>query len=108
MNNAFLQRHLFETLFMQQPPGFLDQDHPTYVYKLQKVIYGLKQTPWAWYHELHTFFLQSSFKNYHANTSLFVLTTTGHIIYLLIYMDDPIIIGDSTESVDSCVATLAH
>jgi hypothetical protein len=38
----------------------------------------------------------------------FFLTTTGHIIYLLVYMDDLIIIGDSTKLVDSCVATLAH
>ena len=57
VNNAFLQRHLFETMFMQQPPGFFNQDHPTYFCKLQKVIYGLKQTPWAWYHELRIFFL---------------------------------------------------
>jgi histone deacetylase 1/2 len=45
MNNTFLQGHLFETVFIQQPPGFVDQDHPTYVCKLQKAIYGLKQAP---------------------------------------------------------------
>ena len=39
-NNAFLQGHLFENVYMEQPPGFVDQDHPSYVCKLRKAIYG--------------------------------------------------------------------
>ena len=73
---------------MQQPPGFVDQDHPSYVYKLRKAIYGFKQTPRAWYHEVRTFLLHSGFKNSHADTSLFVLTIAGHIMYRLVYVDD--------------------
>jgi hypothetical protein len=34
VNNAFLQGHLSETVHMQQPQGFVDQDHPSYVCKL--------------------------------------------------------------------------
>ena len=57
VNNAFLQGHLSETVFMKQPPGFVDHDHPSYVCKLRKAIYGLKQAPRAWYHELRNFLL---------------------------------------------------
>ncbi|GJT10111.1 retrovirus-related pol polyprotein from transposon TNT 1-94 [Tanacetum coccineum] len=29
--------------------GFVDPDHPTYVYRLKEALYGLKQAPRAWY-----------------------------------------------------------
>uniref|UniRef100_A0A2N9G9A2 Integrase catalytic domain-containing protein n=1 Tax=Fagus sylvatica TaxID=28930 RepID=A0A2N9G9A2_FAGSY len=108
VNNAFLQGHLSETVHMQQPPGFVDQDHPSYVCKLRKAIYGLKQAPRAWYHELRTFLLSSGFKNSHADTSLFVLTTAAQKMYILVYVDDLIITGDNTKMIDSFVDGLAH
>ena len=108
VNNAFLQGHLSENVYMQQPTGFVDQDHPSYVCKLQKAIYGLKQAPRAWYHELRTFLLTSGFKNSHADTSLFVLTTAGHSMYILVYVDDLIITGDNTQMINSFVDVLAH
>jgi hypothetical protein len=108
VNNAFLQGHLSETVHMQQPPGFVDQDHPSYVCKLRKAIYGLKQAPRAWYHELRTFLLHSGFKNSHADTSLFVLTTAGQKMYILVYVDDIIITCDNTKMIDSFVDVLAH
>ncbi|KAL6344235.1 hypothetical protein AAG906_035460 [Vitis piasezkii] len=52
VNNAFLQGHLSEDVYMAHPPGFVDRDNPTHVCKLKKAIYGLKQTPWAWYLKL--------------------------------------------------------
>ncbi|CAL8999726.1 unnamed protein product [Prunus brigantina] len=93
---------------MQQPPGFVDQDHPSYVCKLRKAIYGLKQAPRAWYHELRTFLLYSGFKNSHADTSLFVLNIAGHRMYILVYVDDLIITGDNTKMIDSFVDVLAN
>ncbi|TXG50620.1 hypothetical protein EZV62_023144 [Acer yangbiense] len=42
INNAFLNGELKELVFMQQPEGFIDQSHPSYVCKLEKALYGLK------------------------------------------------------------------
>lgn len=36
VSNAFLHRRLDEELYMLQPPGFHDDDHPEYVCRLKK------------------------------------------------------------------------
>ncbi|GJY11793.1 reverse transcriptase domain-containing protein [Tanacetum coccineum] len=40
---------LSETVYMHQPPGFVDSSHPDYVCHLQRSLYGLKQAPRAWF-----------------------------------------------------------
>lgn len=42
VNNALLQGHLHENVYLMQPPGFVDKDKPSYVCRLKKAIYGLK------------------------------------------------------------------
>ncbi|GJT36298.1 putative ribonuclease H-like domain-containing protein [Tanacetum coccineum] len=39
-------------VYVAQPDGFVDPDHPEKVYRLRKALYGLKQAPRAWYDEL--------------------------------------------------------
>nr|GEU56821.1 putative Gag-Pol polyprotein [Tanacetum cinerariifolium] len=36
-----------EEVYVSQPEGFVDPDHPTHVYRLKKALYGLKQAPRA-------------------------------------------------------------
>ena len=93
---------------MSQPQGFVDPDNPSYVCKLRKAIYGLKQAPRAWYTELRKFLLASGFQNSLANTSLFILKHGGHLIYLLVYVDDIIITGDNDGFVQQFVTLLSQ
>nr|GEV96823.1 Gag-Pol polyprotein [Tanacetum cinerariifolium] len=52
---------LKEDVYVCQPKGFIDADHPSHVYKLKNALYGLKQAPRTWYDELLTFLLQNYF-----------------------------------------------
>nr|GEV04642.1 hypothetical protein [Tanacetum cinerariifolium] len=45
---TFLNDELKEEVYVSQPEGFVDPDHPTHVYRLKKALYGLKQAPQAW------------------------------------------------------------
>ncbi|KAE8727767.1 tir-nbs resistance protein [Hibiscus syriacus] len=47
VKNAFLHEELDREIYMIQPMGFQSQDHPEYVCKLRKGLYGLKQEPRA-------------------------------------------------------------
>ena len=108
VNNTFLQGHLSENVYMSHPLGFVDKDNPSYVYKLNKAIFGLKQAPHAWYHELKTFLLQFGFQNSYADTSLFVFHADGHTMYLLVYVDDLILIGENATKVNQFIAIVAQ
>nr|GFB36140.1 retrovirus-related Pol polyprotein from transposon TNT 1-94 [Tanacetum cinerariifolium] len=45
VKTAFLHGSLKEDVYVCQPEGFIDADHPSHVYKLKKALYGLKQAP---------------------------------------------------------------
>ncbi|GJW85618.1 retrovirus-related pol polyprotein from transposon TNT 1-94 [Tanacetum coccineum] len=61
VKTAFLHGTLKEDVYVCQPEGFIDDDHPSHVYKLKKALYGLNQAPRACYDELSKFLLQNNF-----------------------------------------------
>jgi hypothetical protein len=86
---------------MHQPPGFIDVDHPTYIYKLDKALYGFKQAPRAWFAQLNSKLLQLGFSASKADVSLFIFNRDDVHIYMLIYVDDIIIVSSSSSEASS-------
>nr|GFB23677.1 hypothetical protein [Tanacetum cinerariifolium] len=62
VKSAFLYRTIEEEVYVCQPPGFEDPDHPDKVYKVVKALYGLHQAPRAWYETLATYLLENGFQ----------------------------------------------
>jgi histone deacetylase 1/2 len=92
---------------MQQPPGFEDARFPSHVCKLQRSIYGLKQSPRGWYARLSHLLYQLGFTSSKADTSLFIFRRRGVHIFMLVYVDDIVIAGSSPGAVDVLVRSLS-
>nr|GEZ31492.1 hypothetical protein [Tanacetum cinerariifolium] len=71
VKTAFLHGSLKEDVYLCQPEGFINADHPSHVYKLKKSLYGLKQAPRAWYDKLSSFLLQNGFSKGTIDLTLF-------------------------------------
>nr|GEX49803.1 retrovirus-related Pol polyprotein from transposon TNT 1-94 [Tanacetum cinerariifolium] len=90
VKTAFLHGSLKEDVYVCQPEGFIDADHPSHVYKLKKALYGLKQAPRAWYDELSTFLLQNHFFKGIIDPTLFIRRFHDDILVVHVYVDDSI------------------
>jgi Reverse transcriptase (RNA-dependent DNA polymerase) len=67
------------------------------VYKLNKSIYGLKQSFRTWYEKLSSYLISCDFKVSSADHSLFLKGDENYVIIILVYVDDIIITGNSLE-----------
>nr|GEZ39039.1 uncharacterized mitochondrial protein AtMg00810-like [Tanacetum cinerariifolium] len=61
VKTAFLNGPLKEEVYVAQPDGFVDPDHPEKVYRLRKALYGLKKASRAWYDKLSKFLTSKGF-----------------------------------------------
>ncbi|GKD03040.1 putative ribonuclease H-like domain-containing protein [Tanacetum coccineum] len=57
VKSAFLYGTIKEEVYVTQPLGFKDPDHPDKVYKVVKALYGLHQAPRSWYETLANYLL---------------------------------------------------
>nr|GEY23021.1 retrovirus-related Pol polyprotein from transposon TNT 1-94 [Tanacetum cinerariifolium] len=94
VKTAFLHGMLKEDVYVCQPEGFIDADHPIHVYKLKKALYGLKQAPRAWYDELSMFLLHNHFFKGTIDPTLFIRCFDNDILVVHVYVDD-IIFGST-------------
>jgi hypothetical protein len=99
VKNVFLHGDLYEEVYMEQPPGYVDQTHPHLVYRLKKALYGLKQAPKAWLDKIGQYLVTSGFQTSNAKFSLYVKKTDHGIVIIIIYVDDLIITRDSDANI---------
>ncbi|GJU49946.1 retrovirus-related pol polyprotein from transposon TNT 1-94 [Tanacetum coccineum] len=100
VKTSFLNGELKEQVYVSQPEGFVDPDHPTHVYRLKKALYGLKEAPWAWYDTLLRFLLDNKFSKGAVDLTLFTWKTGKHILLVQIYVDDIIFASTDPKACD--------
>ncbi|KAI5344581.1 hypothetical protein L3X38_012458 [Prunus dulcis] len=106
VKNAFLHGFLQEDVYMAQPLGFIDPTRPSYVCKLHKALYSLKQAPRAWFHHISIFFLSMGFTRSQADISLFIFQQASHTIFLLLYVDDIMVTGSDSTHLQQFISLL--
>nr|GFB12754.1 retrovirus-related Pol polyprotein from transposon TNT 1-94 [Tanacetum cinerariifolium] len=104
---TFLNGPLKEEVYVAQPDGFVDPDHPKKVYRLRKALYGLKQAPWAWYDELSKFLTSKGFTKGTIDPTLFTIRYEEDILLVQIYVDD-IIFGSTNPKYTKRFEKLMH
>ncbi|RVW84313.1 Retrovirus-related Pol polyprotein from transposon RE1 [Vitis vinifera] len=80
---------------MEIPPGFEESMAKNQVCKLQKSLYGLKQSPRAWFDRFTKAVLKLGYKQGQADHTLFVKKShAGKLAILIVYVDDIILSGN--------------
>ncbi|CAI7799085.1 unnamed protein product [Closterium sp. NIES-54] len=97
ITTAFLNGIILEELYMLQPEGL--DDGSGRVCRLKKAIYGLKQAPRAWYHKLEETLLAGGFKKSECDHSLFLLQEKEQFLMLLVYVDDILLLSESSAMI---------
>ncbi|KAK8933689.1 hypothetical protein KSP39_PZI015904 [Platanthera zijinensis] len=100
IKNAFLNGDLQETVYMQQPPGF-ETTGESQVCHLKKTLYGLKQSPRAWFEKFSKVLREIGFTRSSADFSLFTRHQPTGTVILLVYVDDIIITGDDSQGIQA-------
>ena len=102
VKTAFLNGIIEHDIFMSQPEGFIDPDHPNYVCKLKKSLYGLKQSARCWNQTLDNFLIANGYRRNGADNCIYVKSEKkddGFIsfVILAIYVDDIIPVSNDVN-----------
>lgn len=98
---AFLNGKLEEEVFMEIPEYFdskFRNDHRN-VLKLNRAIYGLKQSARVWYKEVETVLLVLNYKKCDSEPCLFIKHADSSITIIAVYVDDFFIFSNSNDEI---------
>ncbi|KAL6311476.1 hypothetical protein AAG906_012064 [Vitis piasezkii] len=109
VKNAFLNGELEEEVYMKIPPSMETPENSGKVCKLRKSLYGLKQSPRAWFDRLTRVVKKHGFIQCQADHTLFMKhSKEGEMTLFIVYVDDIIITGDDEEGIGNLKKLLAR
>ncbi len=106
VRTAFLHGNLHEEIYMEQPPGYISNDHPNYVCKLVKSLYGLKQSPRQWYERFTNCMSHLGYTRFQSDPNVYSRHGPNVILILAIYVDDIIILCNSEHALSKAKSEL--
>ncbi|GJY77408.1 retrotransposon protein, putative, ty1-copia subclass [Tanacetum coccineum] len=101
VKTAFLNGYLDEDIYMVQPEGFVDPNHPRKVCKLQRSIYGLKQALRSWNKRFDEKIKRFGFAQNLDDPCVYQKASGSNVTFLILYVDDIIILGNHIPSLQS-------
>ena len=79
---------------MDPSPGFVVKEHENKVCILKKSLYGLKQSPQAWFERFSRTMIKFGITRCHADHTIFVKGKNMKVVIPVVYVDDIVVIGD--------------
>ncbi|CAN1158567.1 Retrovirus-related Pol polyprotein from transposon TNT 1-94 [Linum perenne] len=108
VKNAFLNGNLTEEVYMNIPEGVNHDKGPDSVCKLIKSLYGLKQSPRAWFEKFSKTVISNGYHHCQTDDTMFVRHGgNGRITILIVYVDDIIITGNDNEEIKKLKSRLS-
>ncbi|CAK9820237.1 Retrovirus-related Pol polyprotein from transposon TNT 1-94 [Anthophora quadrimaculata] len=101
VKTAFLYGDLQEEIYLEQPPGYTNESQPDAVFKLHRSLYGLKQSPKCWNKKFTRFLNEFNLVNIASDKCVFVGVVERSKVYLVLYVDDGLIISESESAIKS-------
>ena len=109
VSNAYLNGRLppGQSVFMEQPEGFVETEETIKVCRLQKGLYGLKQSGRLWYEELGKVLGDIGFTRCVSDASIYVWEKEGIKVIVPAFVDDLTLVSKSITLVEETKAELA-
>ena len=95
VRSAFLNGELEEEIYVTQPPGFEDKQYPNKVWKLNRALYGLRQSPRVWWKTLQDRLSDIKLVSTVGDDALFSGKLNNKRIFVGVWVDDmPVLVPD--------------
>ncbi|RVW93087.1 Retrovirus-related Pol polyprotein from transposon TNT 1-94 [Vitis vinifera] len=100
IKNVFLHGNLAEEIYMEQPPSFVAQGKSGLACRLRRSLYGLKQSPRAWFSHFSSVVQEfGMFRNTVDHSVFYHHNSSGQCIYLIVYVDNIVITSSDQNDI---------
>lgn len=106
VKTAFLYGDLDESIYMEQPEGFVVPGRENDVCCLKKTLYGLKQSSRVWGKKFSGFIQLHGFKPSSADPCLFIRNQENEVTYIAIWVNDGIVASDTQQAINELLSAL--
>ena len=110
VKSAYLNSKIDCEVFVEQPQGFriLNSDGKPLVLKLNRSLYGLKQSGRMWNSLLHSFLVGESFVRSDADNCVYTKHTESSKLIIIVWVDDIIIASSDSDDMDRIKQSLSR
>jgi hypothetical protein len=108
ISNTYLNGELHNVdVYMQQPDGFAERDS-TWVARLLKGLYGLKQDGREWFRRLEEVLVELGFARIRSNLSVFICEKDGVKVIVPVFVDNIMLASKSKQKIAKIKGLLAQ
>ena len=106
LKSAFLHGDLEEEIYMRYIEGYTKDF--SLVCKPRKYLYGIKETPRAWYAKMDAFLMSQKFERCKYDRNVYMQQKGGSLLLIILYVDDLLITNGPTLGLRSIKLALSE